>query len=121
MNRTIICVECPQGCLLRARTGVSGALSVAGAKCPRGAKYARREIENPVRVFTSCVICNGLELKMLPVRTAGPIARSKIFAAMEEVKKIKVTAPLKTGDAVVKNFLGSKVDLTASRDTGRRL
>lgn len=121
MNRIIVCVECPQGCLLCASRSASGALSVTGGKCSRGADYARREIENPVRVFTSCVLCDKMELKMLPVRTAGPIAKAKMFEAMEAVKKIRVTAPLEAGDVVVKDFLGTGTSLTASRALRRIL
>ena len=90
-------------------------LKVAGNECPKGEKYAISEIENPARILTSSVLGQGLRLKMIPVRTDRPIPKSRIFDAMKEVKKIRVSVPLKSGDVIVKDFLSLGVNLIATR------
>ena len=115
MNRLITCIECPKGCALAVEMDGLKAVAVTGQECPRGDKYARREIENPMRTLTTSVLTEALEFKMLPVRTSAPIPKEKILPAMEEIKKMKISSPVETGDAVVKNFMGLGVDLVAAR------
>ena len=68
MKKELICVECPKGCSLDADIENGKVVSVSGNKCPRGEEYALSEIENPRRILTSSVLCEGLEIRMLPVR-----------------------------------------------------
>jgi CxxC motif-containing protein len=109
------CIACPQGCRLEVETNGARVISVTGQKCKRGAKYAKQEIEAPMRTLTTAVLTEGLELKMLPVRTDGAIPKGKLFEAMEEVKKITVSKPVKAGDVLVPDFLGLGVKLIATR------
>ncbi len=90
-------------------------IRVTGNKCPKGEEYAISEIENPARILTSSVLSQGLGLKMIPVRTDKPIPKSRIFEAMEEIKKVRLSRPLNTGNVIVKNFLGLDVNLIATR------
>ena len=91
-------------------------IKAGGNRCHKGLVYARAEVENPQRIFTSTVLCSGLELKMLPVRTTQPIPKAKIIEVGLEVKKIRVDKPVSVGEAVVKNFLSLGVDLIATRN-----
>jgi CxxC motif-containing protein len=109
------CIECPQGCLLEVETDGSRFISVTGYKCKRGQAYARRETEAPARTLTTSVLTRGLELKMLPVRTSKPIPREKLGEAMEAVKRIVVTSPVKAGTVIAPDFLGLGADLLACR------
>ena len=113
------CTECPQGCRLETEAEGSVVISVTGQKCKRGGLYARQEIQAPLRTLTTSVLTRGLELKMLPVRTSGPIPREKLFEAMDAVKRLVVTSPVKAGDVVVPGFLGLGVDLVACRELGK--
>ncbi|HAZ09658.1 MAG: hypothetical protein A2047_03515 [Omnitrophica bacterium GWA2_41_15] len=113
--KKLTCIECPEGCRLTVDIENSRIIKVAGNKCPKGEEYAISEIENPVRILTSSVLSQGLGLKMIPVRTDKPIPKSRIFEAMEEIKKVRVSRPLSTGDIVVKNFSGLGVNLIATR------
>jgi len=115
MKRTMTCIECPKGCLLEIEADGSRVISVSGNKCKRGDKYARQEVEAPMRTLTTSVLTRGLELKMLPVRTSGPIPKGKLFAAMDAIKRIVVTSPVKAGAVVATDFLGMGVDLVACR------
>ncbi|HBE87880.1 MAG TPA: hypothetical protein DDW67_01895 [Elusimicrobia bacterium] len=113
------CIECPRGCALEVTLENEWKVSsVAGHQCPRGEKYARQEIEAPMRTLTTAVLTRGLELRMLPVRTSAPIPKGRLMDAMSAVKKIVVSAPVETGQAVAENFLGLGVDLVATRGLG---
>lgn len=119
MKRIMTCIACPQGCRLEIEADGSRVISVAGNKCDRGDTYARQEVEAPVRTLTTSVLTKGLELKMLPVRTSGPIPKEKLFEAMEAVKRITVTSPVKAGEVVAENLLGLGANLLACRPLGR--
>ena len=116
MKKELICIECPAGCCLSAKIEDGKVLSVAGNKCPKGEKYAITEIEAPVRVLTSTVLTEGLVLRMVPVKTDGPIPKADQFKAMEQIKSIRIRKSLKTGDIIRENFIVSGVNLVSTRD-----
>ncbi|MBU1912992.1 MAG: DUF1667 domain-containing protein [Candidatus Omnitrophica bacterium] len=115
MMKRLTCIECPKGCRLLVDAQDGKVVKVTGHECPKGEKYAISEIENPVRILTSSVLGRELRLKMIPVRTDKPIPKSRIFDAMKEIKKVRLTRPLKAGDVVVENFLSLGVNLIATR------
>lgn len=119
MKRVMTCIECPQGCRLEIEADGSRAISVTGQKCKRGDRYARQEVEAPMRTLTTSVLTKGLELKMLPVRTSKPIPKEKLFEAMEAVKRLVVTSPVKAGAVIAPDFLGLGADLVACRPLDR--
>lgn len=121
MNRLLTCIECPQGCRLAADTDGTRVISVAGHECPRGESYAKQEVEAPMRTLTATVLTRGLELRLLPVRTSKPIPKEKLLPAMEAVKLITLTSPVKTGSVIAGNFLGLGADLVATRELGRKV
>jgi len=92
-------------------------VKVQGNECPRGEAYAKAEIENPLRIFTGTVLAEGMPLKMVPVRTDKPIPKAKIIEAAVQVKKIRVTKPLRIGEVLARDFLGLGVNLVSSRET----
>jgi CxxC motif-containing protein len=115
MKRTMTCIECPQGCRLEVEFDGARLIAVTGNKCKRGPAYARQETEAPMRTLTTSVLTRGLELRMLPVRTSRPIPRERLFDAMEAVKRIVVTSPVKAGTVIAPDFLGLGADLVACR------
>lgn len=115
MTKKMICIACPIGCQLAVEIDGSRVIDVRGNKCEKGPAYARQEVENPTRMFTSTVLAEGLELKMVPVRTSTPIPKNKLLPAMEEIKKIRITNPVKIGDVIKEDFLGLKTKLIATR------
>ena len=115
MIKSMICIECPKGCSMSVDIEGCKAVNIQGAKCPKGAAYAIAETENPTRVLTSTVLASGLALKLVPVRTDKPIPKKDIFKAVEEIRKMRISKPLKAGDAITDNFLGLGVKLIATR------
>jgi CxxC motif-containing protein len=121
MIKTLTCIECPKGCVLSVDVENGKVKDVKGAKCPKGIGYAIAELENPARILTATVLAEGLGLKLVPVRTDKPIPKKDLLKAMEEIGKIKVTKRLKSGDALVEDFLGLGVKLVATRTVGGSL
>ena len=111
--RNLICITCPRGCHL---TVDENKKTVTGNSCPRGEVYGLQEVLDPKRVITSTVVILGADLKRLPVRTDKPIAKKLMFDVMKELDKITVKSPVKCGDIIVKNILGTDVNIISSRD-----
>jgi len=120
MTREIICIECPLGCVLSADIDNNKVIVTRGNKCPKGEAYAVSEVESPRRFFTATVLADNLEIKMVPVKTTQPIPKSKIIEAASTVKKIKIAKPVSMGEAIVKDFLGLKIDLVVTRSVSIR-
>ncbi|MFC1577126.1 DUF1667 domain-containing protein [Candidatus Omnitrophota bacterium] len=91
-------------------------ISVEGNKCPKGEAYAGSESVNPVRVITSTVLTKGLSVKMVPVRTDGPIPKARIFEAMRIIRQTVLERPVRVGDVIVKDMLGTGINLISTRD-----
>lgn len=113
MKKEMICIVCPMGCHLTIDTET---LDVKGNTCPRGAEYAKEELVVPKRVITSTVRIEGGLHRRMPVKTDGAIPKDLNFKCMEELAKVLLHSPVKTGDIVIKNVLGTGVDVVACRD-----
>ncbi len=111
----LICITCPRGCHLQ----VDENLNVTGNSCPRGAIYAKAELTHPVRMVTSTVKVESTNECRVPVKTKDPIPKELIFKVMDEINKVKIKAPVKIGDVVIKDVLGSGVDIIATKNIDR--
>lgn len=111
--KEFICIVCPKGCHLKVED--EGELKVSGNGCERGQKYAVAEITNPTRVVTSTVEVKGGDCPRCPVKTKGAIPKDLIFKAMEEINKVVLTPPVKEGAIIIKNILGTGIDVTATK------
>ena len=111
----LICITCPRGCHL----SVDENLNVTGNTCPRGVIYAKAELTHPVRMVTSSVNVISEVESRLPVKTKDPIPKELIFKVMEEIMKVSVKAPIRIGDVVIKNVLGTGVDIVATKNISR--
>ena len=66
-------------------------------------------------ISTTVEIKGGLHPR-IPVKTKGDIPKEKIFEVMEEINKVSVTSPVKCGDVLIENVLGTGIDVVACRD-----
>lgn len=111
----MICLSCPMGCELSVRIENGRVVRVEGNGCPRGPAYAEREAIEPMRVLpTSIKVLNG-DRPLVSVKTDRPIPRRMIPAAMDVVRKIVVPAPVKIGDVVLADLLGTGAKLVTTR------
>ena len=115
-EKKVICIICPQGCNITVKGDAEkGTIeSVEGFTCKRGKAYAENEFIHPLRILTSSVKVTGADTPLVPVRTRTAIPKELLFKGMEEIRKIEIKAPVRCGDVIVANFLGTGVDLIAS-------
>lgn len=110
------CIICPRGCEMTVTTDNGKFVSVTGNSCPNGEQYARQEITAPMRMLTGTVRIKKGPLPLLPVVSTALLPKERILAAAAELRAVDVTAPVKYGDVVLKNVLGTGVDVIASCD-----
>jgi len=114
-GKNMICIECPKGCNLAVDIENCKVVKVSGARCPKGLGYAVAELENPSRILTATALSDGLDIKLIPVRTDKPIPKKELFRAMEEIGKMRIGVPVEAGGVICRNFLGLGVNLVATR------
>ena len=117
VTRELTCVVCPAGCKITVTLDDGKITDITGFTCARGKKYAESEVTAPVRTLTSTVsIMTTVGKKMLPVRTDKAIPKEKLFDGMAIVRKTSVSAPVKAGDIIVKDFIEDGTNLIACKD-----
>ena len=115
MERNLVCILCPRGCNLTAK--IEGeAITVTGNTCPRGEKYAIDECTNPVRTVTSILRISNRDGIMVSVKTATPIAKSRMLEAMEIIRSASVQAPVRIGDVLLTDVCGADIIATKNID-----
>jgi len=112
----IICVACPKGCRLEAERGEDGEILISHAGCKRGKEYAVGEINDPRRMVASTVRISGGLHPLVPVYTSAPFPKGKIFELLDTIRATEVEAPIKSGDVVIRDALGTGIDVISSRD-----
>ncbi|MCD8224252.1 MAG: DUF1667 domain-containing protein [Clostridiales bacterium] len=116
--REMICINCPLGYPLTVTIDGEN-IKVEGNTCPRGEAYGKKEVTNPTRIVTSTVPVEGGDLPRVSVKTASDIPKGKIFACMDEIRKVKVNAPVKIGDVIIPDCAGTGVAIIATKATGQ--
>ena len=119
MTREFTCIICPNGCEISADYEIQADQSVVihsleGATCKRGAEYVKQELTDP-NIATS-VLVEGGELPLASVRLTAPIPKARIFDAMAEIRKCRLTAPVKAGTVVIKGILGLDADVIVTKN-----
>ena len=115
MNRNLVCILCPRGCNLTAK--IEGQrITVTGNSCPRGEKYAIDECTNPVRTVTSILRISNRDGIMVSVKTSAPIAKGRMFEAMEVIRNASAEAPVRIGDVLLRDVCGADIIATKNID-----
>ena len=109
----LICITCPKGCHLT--VDEENDYKVTGNACPRGAEYGRNEMLHPVRVITSTVKIEGADIARLPVKTDRPLPKDKMFDCMQVVNRLSAKSPVKVGQVLAGNILGTDVNIVATK------
>ena len=103
------CVVCPWGCQLK----VQGE-KISGYSCSRGLKYAIREQTDPRRSISGSVRIIGAVNNVLPVKTSEPLPKDILLEAAKLLHTVVVKPPIKTGDIIIPNILGTDSHFVAS-------
>lgn len=114
-DKIITCIACPNGCDIRVSFDKDGnAEKIDGYKCKNGLAYAKSEITAPERILTSSVAVKNGEFVLASVKTAKPIPKAILKDAVKEIAEIKVDAPVRVGDVILRNILETGVDIVAT-------
>ena len=114
-TENVICITCPKGCTLEVLRDGESILEIRQG-CKKGHGYVRQELTDPRRMVASTVKIRGALHPLLPVYTSAPFPKGKILDLMKALRSVQVDSPVKTGEVVLSNALGTGIDIIASRD-----
>lgn len=114
MQKEYTCIVCPTSCRITVSQQGSK-VAIAGNTCERGAVYALHEFTDPRRILTTTIVIENGTKSRLPVISTEEVPRNKLRECIEALYKVKVTAPVKAGDVVMRNICNTGVDVIASR------
>jgi len=112
----IICVACPKGCALHIKHEGEDVLEIVGAGCKRGKEYAICELTDPRRMVASTVKVHGGLHPLVPVYTRDAFPKPLIPELARKLREVEVPAPVKINQVLLKDALGTGIDIIASRD-----
>lgn len=117
MERQITCIQCPIGCCITVNHDGQNILSLSGNKCSKGKAYVQSELICSRRVLTSTVFCKTEKgIVPLPVKTNGEIPLNLLHEAVILLRENTFAAPVKAGDILFPDLLGTGVDVVATKD-----
>ncbi len=119
-QRQFICVTCPVGCAIDAVVDGETVVEMRGYACKRGVEFVHKELTAPRRMLTTTVRVQEGVLPLAPVRSAGPLPKGLIADVVDALRRVILTAPVREHQVILKDALGSGVDVIASRDLPRR-
>ncbi len=113
----VTCILCPNACQLgvhyyKDKKEIS---DVENMRCKRGTEYALLEIFDPRRSVMSVVPINSKKWKVTSVLTSAPVPKGKISDVYNEIKKLRLSVPVKRGDIVIKGVCGTESDIIITR------
>ena len=114
MKKEIICTVCPVGCRITVEGEGADISSIVGNTCKRGETYAKDEFIAPKRLLTCSVRLEGANRAMLPIRSSSPLPKEKIMECMDLIRQVKVTAPIEEGQVIIRDILGTGIDMVSS-------
>ena len=116
-----ICTSCPKGCHLEVTADNNRILNVSGNECGKGIDFAKNEYLSPKRVVTSTVLVLGGDKPVLPVKTAAPVPKAAIFDCMKKINHVTAVAPVNVGDVIIKDVLGTGIDVVSTGVVKKRV
>lgn len=115
MIKEYTCINCPVGCEVEVTLYIDEIVSIEGANCKKGIEYVTQEIKSPMRTIQTSILVEGGELPITSVTTSIAIPKDMIFDIVREIKKIKVTAPVKSRQVVIENVLNTKANIIVTK------
>lgn len=114
-EKEITCIVCPIGCKILVETDGKHIKNLDGNKCKRGIDYAEHEALDPRRMLTTSVFVDGGEWPLVSVKSTKPVPKEKIFNVLKEIRKTKVTAPVKSGQRILNNVANTDINIVATK------
>ncbi|MCR5189634.1 MAG: DUF1667 domain-containing protein [Treponema sp.] len=114
------CIICPMGCTMEVELETQGntkkVLSVKDNGCKRGEMYAQKEFLNPTRTLTSTIAVDDGAMPLVPVKSAGEVPKNMLLQCMEVVRRSHCKAPVKRGNILIYDILGTGINIVACAD-----
>ena len=114
----LTCILCPVGCELEVRRTERG-LEVKGHQCEKGIGFATEEVLYPKRNLATSVPVKGSETRLVSVRLSDRVPRDMIFPILRVIAGLRPEAPVRRGQVLIADVLGTGVDVIATRTVGR--
>jgi CxxC motif-containing protein len=111
----LTCVLCPVGCELEIAKNAAGDLEVTGNQCDKGVAFAVEEVLRPKRNLATSVPVEGTAARMVSVRLTAAVPRELVFPILAEIAKLRPRTPVRRGQVLIANVLGSGADVIATR------
>lgn len=115
----IICITCPKGCVLDVTRDGATVLEIRGGGCKRGQDYVQAELADPRRMVATTVPIRGGLHPLMPVYTAAPFPKGRIQELLATLRGLRLRVPVRMGEVVLKDALGTGIDILASRTMTR--
>lgn len=117
-KRNLTCINCPLGCQIEVTLEDGAVTAVTGNSCPRGGKYARKEVTDPRRVVTTSVAVTGSRegARTVSVRTAGDVPKGSVMDVVRALRGVAVRCPVKIGDVILEDAAGTGVAVVATKN-----
>jgi CxxC motif-containing protein len=111
MNMT--CIICPEGCKMEVLVKGRG-VDVSGHKCKKGPLFAADEVLNPQRILTTTMEIESEDVHRIAVRSSAGVPKDKLVEMIGLLRKTRLCAPVKMGDVIIADILGSGANIIAS-------
>ena len=115
-ERAFTCIVCPNGCVIETQLEDGRLLSLKGNKCKRGEEYVQQELTDPRRTIATTVPITGAALPLCSVRLNRPIPKREIFHVMSQIAGVRLNAPVRIGQIVLKNVCGLDSDVVVTKN-----
>lgn len=110
----LTCILCPVGCELEVRRTERG-LDIQAHQCEKGIEFATEEVLYPKRNLATSVPIKGSATRLVSVRLSDRVPREMVFPILAEIAKLRPEAPVRRGQVLIADVLGTGVDVIATR------
>ena len=80
----------------------------------------RKELIAPERGITTSVPVSGGSIPLVSVRSSKTVPKELLPNLIAEISKVRAVAPVKMGDILIKNVLGTGADIIATKNVPRK-
>jgi CxxC motif-containing protein len=116
MKKEYTCIVCPKSCKGCIDPEQSGKSRFDGFECKRGETYAENEYNCPQRMLTTTVSVQGAREHRLAVVSDREIDKAKLKDCLDYLYSRRFTAPIKAGEMIALDILGTGANIVAARD-----
>lgn len=121
MRRNFTCIICPNSCEIVVTKSAAGQFVMDGAACKRGIEYIQQELVDPQRNIATSVLVENGAFPLVSVRLTQPVPKPRIFDVINEIKRVKLKAPVTIGQVIIRNVLGLSSDVIATKNVSEIL